>query len=71
MHGVLEELHFFGTTVGDTSIDDKQHISKFEYEYGNTAQKNINRPKILTFVYALLPLIDESNKQRQNILNLE
>ena len=46
-------------------------MSRYEDEYGNTGMKMINHPKILTFVYEFLPLIDESNKQRQSILNLE
>ena len=65
------EIAFFVTTLGDTSIDNKQYISKFEDEYRNTGWKHINWPKTLTFVYTFLPLIDESNKQRQSILNFE
>ena len=64
-------IAYFGSTVGDTGVDAKQYISKFEDDYGNTGWKHINRPKILTFIYEFLPLIDESNKQRQSILNLE
>ena len=35
------------------------------------AYKEIDRPEVAHFLYEYLPLIDEHNKQRQNILNLE
>ena len=46
-------------------------MSHYEDDFGNVVHKAINRPAICHFLYEYLPLIDEHNKQRQNLLNLE
>ena len=46
-------------------------MSHFEDDFGNVVHKEINRPEVCHFLYEYLPLIDEHNKQRQNLLNLE
>ena len=56
-----------GTTVRHT-ID---YRSKFPDGYGNTDSRSYPRPSIAHFLYEFLPLIDEHNKARQNILALE
>jgi hypothetical protein len=43
----------------------------FEDDWGCIQYKMLNRPQIAHFLYKYLPLIDEHNKQCQNLLNLE
>ena len=59
------------STCGSTSVHAEKYLSHFEDDYGNITSKDINRPKVLHFLYEYLPLIYEHNKQRQNIFNLE
>ena len=59
------------STCGSTSVHADKYLSHFEDDFGNVTSKEINRPKVSHFLYEYLPLIDEHNKQRQNILNLE
>jgi hypothetical protein len=46
-------------------------MSAFEDDWGRIQYKMLDRPRIAHFLYEYLPLIDEHNKQRQNLLNLE
>jgi Transposase IS4 len=64
-------VSYFISTCGSTEISPIKYESKFEDAWGNTCTKSINRPKLAHFLYEYLPLIDEHNKQRQNILALE
>ena len=66
-----EGVSHFLSTCGDTSPTAKQYTTHFEDDFGNVQTRQINRPQISHFLYELLPLIDEHNKQRQSILNLE
>ena len=59
------------STCGSTAPHQDKYLSHFEDDFGNVTAKEINRPSICNFLYEYLPLIDEHNKQRQNILNLE
>jgi hypothetical protein len=72
MHGVNVVCPtFFQHCFGKTSPHELKYMSDFEDEFGNVVHKEINRPKVCHFLYEYLPLIDEHNKQRQNLLNLE
>jgi hypothetical protein len=47
------------------------YLSYFEDDYGNVGSKEISDPELAHLLYDYLPLIDEHNKQRQEILGLE
>ena len=64
-------LSYFISTAGSTELLDEKYISSFEDNFGNMVYREINRPKFAHFLYDNLPLIDEANKQRQSVLNLE
>jgi DDE_Tnp_1-like zinc-ribbon len=64
-------VSYFVSTCGDTEPSAVKYQSKFEDEWGNTMTREINRPNICHFLYQYLPLIDEHNKQRQSLLQLE
>jgi hypothetical protein len=64
-------VSFFISTCGSTEISPVKYESKYEDNWGMTAMKLINRPELCHFLYEYLPLIDEHNKQRQNLLALE
>jgi hypothetical protein len=64
-------LSYFISTCGATEPDPVKYLSKFEDEWSHTACRQLERPKIVHFLYEYLPLIDEHNKQRQNLLALE
>ena len=59
------------STCGSTKILPEKYQSSYEDDYGNIRVKEINRPWVAHFLYKYLPLIDEHNKQRQSLLNLE
>jgi hypothetical protein len=59
------------STCGSTETHHIKYRSTFEDDFGNIDYREINRPKVSHFLYDYLPLIDEHNKQRQNLLNLE
>ena len=59
------------STCGSTEPSDELYTSYFEDEYRNVSSKQILRPKLAHFLYEYLPLVDEHNKQRQNLLGLE
>jgi hypothetical protein len=64
-------VSYFVSTCGDTEPSTIKYETKFEDEWGNTMSREIDRPNICHFLYQYLPLIDEHNKQRQNLLQLE
>ena len=55
------------TTIAHTTM----YKSNFTDEYGNTTFKEILRPSVAHFLYELLPLIDNHNKDQQSLLALE
>lgn len=65
--GIAYMVSTCGTTVRHTT----DYQSKFPDGYGNTDSRSYPRPSIAHFLYEFLPLIDEHNKARQNILALE
>ncbi len=64
-------IAYFVSTCGSTQPSETCYETHFEDEYGVITTKQIARPHVLEWVYDYLPLIDEHNKQRQNILGLE
>ena len=64
-------ISYFISTCGSTDVHDEKYISNYKDDFGNVTFKEINRPKILHFLYEFLPIIDEHNKQRQSVLCLE
>ena len=64
-------VSYFISTCGSTDPHEIKYESKFEDEWGNTNYKLIDRPCFAHFLYQYLPLIDEHNKQRQSLLQLE
>ncbi|KAG7363187.1 hypothetical protein IV203_026547 [Nitzschia inconspicua] len=64
-------VSFFISTCGSTEVSPVKYESRFETASGAMSFKLINRPELAHFHYEFLPLIDEHNKQRQNLLALE
>jgi hypothetical protein len=64
-------VSYFLSRCGKTSPHEVKNMPHFEDDFGNVVHKEINRPKVCHFLYEYLPLIDEHNKQRQNLLHLE
>ena len=64
-------VSYFVSTCGSTEPSATKYQSKFEDEWGNTNVREIDRPQLAHFLYEYLPLIDEHNKQRQSLLQLE
>ena len=64
-------VSYMVSTCGSTAPHQDKYLSHFEDDFGNVTAKEINRPCVSNFLYEYLPLIDEHNKQRQNLLNLE
>ena len=67
----MSRVSYFVSTTGNTNPSKETYRTQFEDEFGCVAFKDIPRPVFADFLYDFLPLIDEHNKQRQNILNLE
>ena len=59
------------STCGSTGVRPDKYLSHFEDDFGNMYAKEINKPQASHFPYAYFSLIDEHNKQRQNIINME
>ena len=60
------------TAFGSTEIHhETNYTSHFEDDYGNATEKQLPRPTVAHFLFEFLPLIDEHNKARQNVLALE
>ena len=64
-------VSYFLSTCGKATPHESKYMSHYEDAFGNVVHKAINRPAICHFLYEYLPLIDEHNKQRHNLLNLE
>ena len=64
-------ISYFLTTTGNTNPSKQTYRTQFEDEFGCVNFKDIPRPVFADMLYDFLPLIDEHNKQRQSILNLE
>jgi hypothetical protein len=64
-------LSYFISTGRSTELHDENYLSSFKDNFGNIVYREISRPKFAHFLYDNLPLIDEANKQRQSVLNLE
>jgi hypothetical protein len=62
---------FMVSSSGTTVQHKTMYRSNFTDAYGNTTFKEIPRPSIAHFLYELLPLIDNHNKDRQSLLALE
>ena len=67
----MKGISYFISTCGNTNPSSVLYKSNFEDEFGGVGYKMIQRPKLAEFLYQFLPIIDEHNKQRQNLLNLE
>jgi hypothetical protein len=61
---------FFITTIGSTEVADEMYTTSFEDDYGVVGTVDIPRPSICSFLYKMLPTIDEHNRQGQHFLNL-
>ena len=57
------------STVGHTG-NPTMYLSHYQNEYNETEVKEIPRPDILTHAYGQLPIIDEVNRQRQEMLDI-
>ena len=64
-------VSYFISTTGNTLPSKDTYRTQFEDEFGCVSYKDIPRPVFADLLYDFLPLIDEHNKQHQNILNLE
>jgi len=64
-------VSYFLSTCGSTAVASEMYETNFEDEFGNIQTRKIPRPKVASFLYNFLPLIDEYNKQWQSILGLE
>ena len=67
----MKGVSYFISSFGNTDPSPTLYKSNFEDDFGGVSFKMIPRPKLATFLYGYLPIIDEHNKQRQNLLNLE
>ena len=65
--GVTTMVSSSGTTIRH----EKDYRSNIVDDYGNVTFKEIPRPCVAHFLYELLPLIDNHNKDRQSLLALE
>jgi hypothetical protein len=52
---------FFITTIGSTEVADEMYTTSFEDDYGVVGTVDIPRPSICSFLYKMLPTIDEHN----------
>ena len=62
---------YFITTVGSAAAGDQSYTTYFEDDNGVVSSRDIPRPSICSYLYEKLPVIDEHNRQRQNLLGLE
>jgi hypothetical protein len=62
---------YFISTVGNTHAHDEPYRSYFEDPYGGTGTRVVPRPVLADFLYQVLPVIDEHNKQRQYELAID
>jgi hypothetical protein len=64
-------VSYFLSTCGSTHQSSVIYQSNFEDELGNVSSKFLPRPQVCHFLYELVPLIGEHNKQQQSVLGLE
>ena len=64
-------VSYIVSTCGTTVQHEIPYVSRFEDEFGHTSTKDLARPSIAHIMFEYLPLIDEHNKARQNVLALE
>ena len=62
---------YFITTVGSAAAGDQSYTTYFEDDNGVVSSRDIPRPGTCSYLYEKLPVIDEHNRQRQNLLGLE
>ena len=67
----MKGVSYILSTCRSTEPDNQLYTSYFEDENGHVAFNEIQRPKLANMIYDHLPIIDEHNKQRQDILGLE
>jgi hypothetical protein len=65
------DITYMVSSSGTTVSHEHPYRSNFTDEYGNVTFKEIPRPCVAHFLYELLPLIDNHNKDRQSLLALE
>jgi hypothetical protein len=70
-NGFFCSYSYFVSTCGSTYPAEQSYTTHFEDEFGIVSTKQISQPHLLEWVYDFLPLINEHNRQQQNILNLE
>jgi hypothetical protein len=64
-------VSYFLSTCGSIHQSSVMYQSNFEDDFGNVSSKFLPRTQVCHFLYELLPLIDEHNKQSQYVLGLE
>ena len=64
-------ITYMVSSCGTTIAHEKAYRGNFTDEYGNVTFKELPRPCVAHFLYELLPLIDNHNKDRQSLLALE
>ena len=64
-------VSYIVSSCGTTIPHEQVYTSRFEDDYGNVTEKELPRPTVAHVLYEFLPLIDEHNKSRQNVLALE
>ena len=62
---------YFLSTCGSTNPAKTSYTTHFEDEFGTVGVNHIPQPSIKEWFYDFLPLIDEHNKHRQSLLQLE
>ena len=64
-------MSYFETTCRRMETHEIKSIANFEDDFGDPTCKEINGPSIFHFSCEFLPIIDEYNRMRQNIMGLE
>jgi len=62
---------YFVSTCGSMHPADVCYETHYKNEFGTICMRSIACPQLLSWVYVYLPLIDEHNKQHQNLLALK
>jgi hypothetical protein len=65
----VKGVSFFVTTCGDTNPGEP-YLAAFEDDDGLVGTAVLPRPAVCSFVYRLLPQIDEHNRQRQHFYDM-
>ena len=64
-------VSWFVSTCGSTNAHEEKYLTIFEDDWANVNYEEINRPSICHHFHEWLTMIDEHNRGRQNILDLE